>query len=91
MNAVNPKSTGKAGMNRRGFLATTGGLTFSVAIGLGGVSQDAQGQSALKPNVWVTIGVDDSVLVMTPTGEMGQGSTTALPMFLAEELDADWS
>ena len=91
MNAVNPKSTGKAGMNRRGFLATTGGLTFSVAIGLGGVSQDAQGQSALKPNVWVTIGVDDSVLVMTPTGEMGQGTTTALPMILAEELDADWS
>jgi len=91
MNAVNPKSTGKAGMNRRGFLATTGGLTFSVAIGLGGVSQDAQGQSALKPNVWVTIGVDDSVVVMTPTGEMGQGTTTALPMILAEELDADWS
>lgn len=91
MNAVNPKSTGKAGMSRRGFLATTGGLTFSVAIGLGGVSQDAQGQSALKPNVWVTIGVDDSVIVMTPTGEMGQGTTTALPMILAEELDADWS
>jgi isoquinoline 1-oxidoreductase beta subunit len=93
MNQVNDKAVGKAGMNRRGFLATSGGLTFSVAIGvgLGARSQPAQGQSALKPNVWVTIGVDDSVVVMTPTGEMGQGTTTALPMILAEELDADWS
>ncbi|MEN9770248.1 MAG: hypothetical protein RLZZ180_1878 [Pseudomonadota bacterium] len=93
MNQVNDKAVGKAGMNRRGFLATSGGLTFSVAIGvgLGASSQPAQGQSALKPNVWVTIGVDDSVVVMTPTGEMGQGTTTALPMILAEELDADWS
>ena len=93
MNQVNDKAVGKAGMNRRGFLATSGGLTFSVAIGvgLGASSQPAQGHSALKPNVWVTIGVDDSVVVMTPTGEMGQGTTTALPMILAEELDADWS
>jgi isoquinoline 1-oxidoreductase beta subunit len=93
MNTVNDKSIGKAAMNRRGFLATSGGLTFSVAIGvgLGASSQPAQSQSALKPNVWVTIGVDDSVMVMTPTGEMGQGTTTALPMILAEELDADWS
>ena len=93
MNTVNDKSIGKAAMNRRGFLATSGGLTFSVAIGvgLGASSQPAQSQSALKPNVWVTIGVDDSVVVMTPTGEMGQGTTTALPMILAEELDADWS
>ena len=93
MKPVNNKIAGKTGMNRRGFLATSGGLTFSVAIGvgLGASSQPAQGQSALKPNVWVTIGVDDSVVVMTPTGEMGQGTTTALPMILAEELDADWS
>jgi isoquinoline 1-oxidoreductase beta subunit len=93
MNTVNDKSIGKAAMNRRGFLATSGGLTFSVAIGvgLGASSQPAQSQSALKPNVWVTIGVDDSVVVMTPTGEMGQATTTALPMILAEELDADWS
>ena len=93
MKPVNNKIAGKTGMNRRGFLATSGGLTFSVAIGvgLGAASQPAQGQSALKPNVWVTIGVDDSVVVMTPTGEMGQGTTTALPMILAEELDADWS
>jgi isoquinoline 1-oxidoreductase beta subunit len=93
MNTVNDKSIGKAAMNRRGFLATSGGLTFSVAIGvgLGASSQPAQSQSALKPNVWVTIGVDDSVVVMTPTGEMGQGTTTALPMILAEELDAAWS
>jgi len=79
-------------LKRREFLAA--GLSFSVALGTGlaASTDSAQAQSAgLKANVWVTIGTDDSVVVMTPTGEMGQGTTTALPMILAEELDADWS
>lgn len=84
-----------APLSRRGFLAFSGGLSFSVALtGLATASSEASAQAAeagLKANVWVTIGTDDSVVVMTPTGEMGQGTTTALPMILAEELDADWS
>jgi isoquinoline 1-oxidoreductase beta subunit len=92
MNAPSmPPSQGPE-LKRREFLAT--GLSFSVALGAGlaASSDPAQAQSAgLKANVWVTIGTDDSVVVMTPTGEMGQGTTTALPMILAEELDADWS
>jgi isoquinoline 1-oxidoreductase beta subunit len=39
----------------------------------------------------VTIGTDDIVTIMVPAGEMGQGTLTALPLILAEELDADWS
>ena len=82
-----------APLSRRGFLAATGGLTFSVALG-GLTSGQALAQATeqgLKANVWVTIGTDDSVVVTTPAGEMGQGTTTSLPMILAEELDADWS
>lgn len=79
---------------RRGFLAATGGLTFSVVLG-GGFAGDAEAQAAdatrLQPNAFVVIGADDSVTVITPTAEMGQGTLTALPLILAEELDADWS
>ena len=94
MNASHTPEALGSGLKRREFL--TGGLSFSIVLGTGlAASADpSQAQSAsagLKPNVWVTIGTDDSVVVMTPTGEMGQGTTTALPMILAEELDADWS
>src|SRR6266480_685561 len=43
------------------------------------------------PNAWLRIGADDRVLVVVDRSEMGQGVTTALPMLLAEELDADWT
>ena len=42
-------------------------------------------------NAWVSIGADDTVSIMCPSAEMGQGVYTSLPMILAEELDADWS
>ncbi len=42
-------------------------------------------------NGWVRIGSDDSVSVVVPKSEMGQGVHTAAALLLAEELDADWS
>lgn len=41
-------------------------------------------------NGWVKIGADDSVTVVVPRCEMGQGVHTGLAMLLAEELDCDW-
>ena len=41
-------------------------------------------------NGWVKIGADDSVTVIVPRCEMGQGIHTGLAMLLAEELDCDW-
>ena len=80
-------------INRRAFLASSTGLTFSLAMGGSMlVSQNAQAADpAIKLNAWITIGTDDTVTMMVPTAEMGQGTTTALPLILAEELDADWS
>ena len=80
-------------MKRRTFLASASGLTFSLAIGGAGMlGQDAHAaDSAIKVNAWVTIGTDSIITLMVPTAEMGQGTLTALPLILAEELDADWS
>lgn len=40
---------------------------------------------------WVRIAPDNTVTVIVPHSEMGQGVHTSLPMMLAEELDADWA
>jgi isoquinoline 1-oxidoreductase subunit beta len=49
----------------------------------------AAGESAL--NGWVKVGRDGRVTVMMAQAEMGQGVHTALPMLVAEELDAAWA
>ncbi len=43
------------------------------------------------PDAWIKIGSDNTVTVIVNHSEMGQGITTAFPMIVAEELEADWS
>jgi len=45
---------------------------------------------AFAPSAWLQITPDNRVTVMVNKSEMGQGVYTALPMILAEELEADW-
>ena len=40
---------------------------------------------------WIKIAPDSRITVEVPRQEMGQGVTTALPMLVAEELDADFN
>jgi isoquinoline 1-oxidoreductase subunit beta len=78
-------------MTRRGLMIGAAGLTFAVASGLRpGGAQTGRGKEAVM-SAWVTISTDDTVAIMSPAAEMGQGSLTSLPLILAEELDADWS
>jgi len=44
-----------------------------------------------SPDAWIKISADNSVTVMVNHSEMGQAITTAFPMIVAEELEADWS
>ena len=79
-----------AEISRRGFMIGAAGFTFAIASRLPFDSAEAAGKDAvLSP--WVTISTDDTVAIMSPAAEMGQGSLTSLPLILAEELDADWS
>ncbi|MCL1634847.1 xanthine dehydrogenase family protein molybdopterin-binding subunit [Luteimonas sp. SX5] len=94
MNAVRNPS-------RRDFLKTGaivgGGLV--VAFVVPGAKRFAMAQETaaaaaaapFAPNAFLRIGSDDSVTVLLAHSEMGQGIWTALPMLIAEELDADWS
>src|SRR3954462_8597960 len=79
-------------LSRRSFMQGAGGLTFAFALSgaLLGRASDAFAAEGAKLNAWVTIGTDDTVTILCPSSEMGQGVLTALPMILAEELDADW-
>ena len=87
-----PQGSGP-GISRRGFLGGTAGLTFVVAYGAKGLSliSVAQAKAAGREvGAWVRITPDDSITIITPAAEMGQGSMTGVPVALAEELDADW-
>ncbi len=52
---------------------------------------DDNATAANEIDAWIAIDPDDSVLIRYQRSEMGQGSMTALPMMIAEELQCDWS
>ena len=81
------------GLSRRQLIRAsvlgTGG--FSLALQLPVMGQAADSDSARTPlALWVEIGSDNSVLIRYARSELGQGSMTAAPQLVAEELDADW-
>ncbi len=43
-----------------------------------------------RPSVWLEIDSDNTVRVFVAKSEMGQGVLTALPLIIADELEADW-
>ena len=80
---------------RREFLrlsvAASGGLLIGFYFPGFSTRAAAEGNKQFSPNAFVRIGTDERITVVVNHSEMGQGVYTALPMILADELDADWS
>jgi isoquinoline 1-oxidoreductase beta subunit len=78
---------------RREFLqasAAASSLTIGFALPQSGRAATAAAPTAFTPNAYLRITPDDRVTVICGSAEMGQGVLTAIPMLVAEELDADW-
>jgi isoquinoline 1-oxidoreductase beta subunit len=79
--------------SRRAFLqvsAAAGGALCLELVVPASVRADAPAQPA-EVNAWIVIHPDDRVVIRIARSEMGQGSSTGLPMLVAEELECDWS
>ncbi|HXA18164.1 MAG TPA: molybdopterin cofactor-binding domain-containing protein [Thermoanaerobaculia bacterium] len=81
-------------MNRRTFFrisaAATGGFLIAMYFDFPTSAQEAA-PKIYPPDAFVHIKPNGEVVIMVNRVEVGQGTSTALPMILAEELDADWS
>jgi isoquinoline 1-oxidoreductase subunit beta len=77
-------------LSRREFvaagLAAGAGLVVGFYLPHGGTT----GKDVFSPNAYLRITPDNKVTIVVARSEMGQGVRTALPMILAEELEADW-
>jgi len=89
-------------LTRRHFIVTGATAAGGLMIGLAPRSARAatvaaqpwNDDHAYAPNeidAWIAIDPDDSILIRYQRSEMGQGSMTAVPMMIAEELQCDWS
>src|ERR1700719_768482 len=99
MHGTGPAAT----FSRRHFIFTAlsaaGGLVVGIAAAPDGARAAAISRQPWNDNdhapheidAWIAIDPDDSILIRYQRSEMGQGSMTALPMIITEELQCDWS
>lgn len=83
-----------AKLDRRAFLKVTGlvggGLMLSLNTACAAQQgASSNGSSVFEPGAFVQI-TDSEIIILAPNPEIGQGVKTALPMIVAEELDAAW-
>ena len=77
-------------ISRRFFLSASAAAGGGLMVGIA-VPQSARAATAATVNVWVTIGTDESVTILSSGAEMGQGVLSSMPQLIAEELLVDWT
>src|SRR6202051_1627716 len=90
------ENVSRENVSRRGFLqgALASGVFFLRARLISSPVWAAEGEAsaaAFEPTLWMSIAPDGIVTIVAHRSEMGCGSRTALPLIVADELDADWS
>src|SRR5260370_3076991 len=77
------------GLNRREFVAVGVAAGAGLVVGLY-LPHGGSKSKTFSPNGYLRITPDNKITIVVARSEMGQGVRTALPMILAEELEADW-
>lgn len=83
-------------LNRREFICATAAIGGGLALRLaspataGEMSSRGKSDSTRAPSAFLQIAEDNSITVISPAVEMGQGSHTAMSIIVLDELGGDW-
>jgi isoquinoline 1-oxidoreductase beta subunit len=77
-------------LSRREFVAVGVAAGAGLVVGFYLPHAGRAGKEVFSPNAYLRITPDNKLTIVVARSEMGQGVRTALPMILAEELEADW-
>jgi isoquinoline 1-oxidoreductase beta subunit len=84
-----PESGSSISLSRRELLqvgaAAGGGLMLSLTVPFG----NGEAAGNFVPNAFIRVDADGQIVLTMPYVEMGQGTYTAIPMLIAEELEVD--
>ena len=81
-------------IDRRAFLKeTAAGLTLALTVVADprAFVGEAEAAPSFAAGVWINIATDGAITIVSPAAEVGQGTSTTLPLIIADELDADWA
>jgi len=81
---------GRIRMNRREFVVAGVAAGAGLVVGFYLPHGTKSSQQVFSPNAYLRITPENKITIVVARSEMGQGVRTALPMILAEELEADW-
>jgi len=80
----------KPGPTRREILVGVAATGAALSVGCTLSGEAAAAEAGAVFDLWLRIAADDTVTILVPQAEMGQGIYTSLPMLLAEELGCAW-
>ncbi len=90
-----PPTTQTGTISRRTLLVLGGAGAAALSLGVyfrpRHVEPPPNEGAPFAPDAWIRIELSGEITVVVGQSEMGQGILTALPMIVAEEMDADWS